>query len=60
MKIFIEISVTDIVQLALQDLMNTPSPMGKLIQELQASYQAYGILRMIIEWINNGLRYSFV
>ncbi|MNW59209.1 Bacterial regulatory protein, tetR family [compost metagenome] len=44
--------------LALQDLIHTPSVPGKLNEELQASYQAYAILGMIIEWINNGFRYS--
>lgn len=44
--------------LALQDMLHTPTVTGKLNHELQASYQAYAILGMIIEWINNGFKYS--
>jgi AcrR family transcriptional regulator len=43
--------------LALQDL-NDYLPNPKINRELHASYQAYALLGLIIEWINEGFKYS--
>lgn len=45
-------------KLALQDLADTQRSDPKLNLELHASYQAYAILGMIVEWINGGFEYS--
>jgi AcrR family transcriptional regulator len=45
-------------KLALQDLADTQRSDSKLNLELHASYQAYAILGMIVEWINGGFKYS--
>lgn len=45
-------------KLALQDLADTQHTDPKLNLELHASYQAYAILGMIVEWINDRFRYS--
>lgn len=43
--------------LALHDL-TVPLPYTKINRELQASYHAYAILGMIMEWIRGGFKYS--
>jgi AcrR family transcriptional regulator len=43
--------------LALNDL-DIPLPIPGINREMQASYQAYAILGMIVEWINGGFKYS--
>ncbi|MEN8699652.1 TetR/AcrR family transcriptional regulator [Bacillus infantis] len=43
--------------LALNDL-DLPFPVPHINREMQASYQAYAILGMIVEWVNGGFKYS--
>ncbi|PLR80581.1 TetR/AcrR family transcriptional regulator [Bacillus canaveralius] len=43
--------------LALQDLEDC-QPNSKINRELRGSYQAYAVFGMIIEWINDGFKYS--
>jgi hypothetical protein len=43
--------------LALKDF-NSVLPNPKINPELNAGYQAYAILGLIIEWINGGFKYS--
>lgn len=43
--------------LALNDL-DIPFPVPQINREMQASYQAYAILGMIVEWVNGGFKYS--
>ncbi|MFD2443842.1 TetR-like C-terminal domain-containing protein [Bacillus sp. CGMCC 1.16607] len=46
-----------LIELALHDL-NDSLPDPKINRELHASYQAYAILGLMIEWINGGFKYS--
>jgi AcrR family transcriptional regulator len=48
----------ELKQLALQDLSEYEDQDLNLNRELSASYQSYAILGMIIEWINQGFKYS--
>ncbi|WP_028776745.1 TetR/AcrR family transcriptional regulator [Shimazuella kribbensis] len=48
----------ELKQLALQDLSTYKTEDPDLNRELSASYQSYAILGMIIEWINQGFKYS--
>lgn len=44
--------------LTLNDIMTDSLPNMKIDRELHASYQAYAILGLIIEWVNGGFKYS--
>lgn len=47
----------ELKKLALQDLINCrPNP--EINTDLYASYQAYAILGMIVDWVNSGFKYS--